>query len=251
MKIKAILLATVAQLLAVVPSHAVQTYITSELAYMTPAYLQISHPETGGQSAYVQLPKAQLTTTLEIDPDHLTARLSGSMGGSSATISYTTGVTNQRVNDYAPQFPQGPQPHFADGYSTVTVTLDLSAATFDSGDRALTWTGKTYRFGPGDIGTMQGLMTYSMTVFSEGESKTTTQSQNFTVRFTTNGVLDLTDYPTNSSIQMDILANGMPGAYGSAPNGFQSQFVLIPEPSSALLSAGILALFLRRKRQRC
>lgn len=241
-----------ATVFAIALSHGAQTFISTSALYPDPSGITARDYQNGGvYTPFVGAPDMQLSTTLVIDPDNLTARFSGSTTGSITTFSYTTGTFTQQIGTII-NFPNPPTPLYADGSATLNITLVISPGAFDTGTRNLVWNGSAYSIGGSSLGTIQGNAEITLSVTSAGQTTTVTQNRAFTTNFLSSGELDLGDYPNSASIALRLGGASFEGDISaSAPNGFDASFGIVPEPSSSVMAAaGMLCLIMVRRRQR-
>ena len=193
------------------------------------------------------------STSLTIDPDASTARFVAQIAPTSLTTTFTTSVYTQQVGSLPPVFPNPPQPIFASGTATISVTFNVAATTIDTGVRAFAWNGTAYSMGP-YVQEIEASLGIVCSVTSGGETTTITQTIDLGLMFQTLGALDVSDYPNSAAMGFNfLLPNGNQFHYDvprvTTPNGFHAELVIVPEPSSSLLlGAGAISILMRRKR---
>ncbi|RYD54701.1 MAG: PEP-CTERM sorting domain-containing protein [Verrucomicrobiaceae bacterium] len=235
--------------------HAATTFqsdLTSKIHYGGIMILDPVFPHES-RSPWAPILNVNSSTSLTIDPDAGTARFVAQIAPTSLTTTFTTPVYTQQVGSLPPVFPNPPQPIFASGTATISVTFNVAATTIDTGVRAFGWNGTAYSMGPyvQDIEASLGIV---CSVTSGGETTTLTQTFDLGLTFNTSGIMDVGNYPNSAAMGFNfLLPNGNQFHFNvppvTAPNGFQSELVIVPEPSSSLLlGAGAIGLLIRRKR---
>ena len=256
MKFKALLAAVASHLLVLDQSQGVLTIQSTATPNFYPSGLILYGGDQyqSPQSPYFQAP-VQLATELLVDTDSHRARLSGSFAGATASTSYTTSTTTQIVG-YTADSP--PQPIFADGYTSVAMTMTLDPSTFATNFERLRWNGSALAYDSDELhdyfGSVGGHIAMTLAVTSNGQ--TTTNSYWIQIWASISASIEFNPFEdpntASSSIHLvpgTLLSEGIKMSV-TAPNGFSASYLLVPEPSSSLLlAAGAMGLLIRRKRR--
>jgi hypothetical protein len=241
MKAQFIPLAVAVIFTATTSSHAALTFTSTADTIMNPNGVYVQY-QNGMVSTIADLPRT-VSTTLVMDLDNMTARFSGWGTAATTTLSYTTGTYSQQVGSVTHQ-----------GYSSVTITLNVDAYSFDTGVRDMypIQMENSYGYYYPDSFSVQGSMSVEYSVTSDGQTVSASDSYQFTSSLRTSGILNLDFDPPYHPWGLYVMFPPPPTEFSiTAPNGFNASFTVVPEPSHALLcGAGSLLLFMRRRRHR-
>jgi hypothetical protein len=257
MKINSLLLAAIAAVTCHFTAQAAQVVPTLEkVRIVQAAFLFQSHVASAGDPDLHETVR-NITATTTINDAGTLLREQGSVEG----LSYShqaSGLQHQWIVGSTPNpFPNPP----TQIYDTVTVTYNLSVVVpdfnFDTGDLPMTWIPGENKYSVTLTDALQVTANAHFTYTLTTGGQTYTGDQTFSIPYVfrdASRLINTNNFPTSLSLQPAlVLVPDLPDGIltlstGSTPNGLTYAFVVIPEPSSAVLGALSLLLLMRRRR---